>query len=198
MAFKRRLRFDKRIKFKKKMSIMYILLFVVMLSLGVGYSYIKSDLNINGTAQVKNAKFDIHFENLNVVDNSVTATTPASITNDTTIEFAATLENPEDAYTFTVDVVNNGTMDAKIDSINISPQLTSDQQKYLLYNVAYKDYVASDGVEIKEGDALNAGETVTLMVEFMYKANSDTSLYPTEDVTLNCSVSLNYIQGKGN
>ena len=50
MAYKRRLKFDKRIRFKKKMDIMYILLLIVFASIGTGYAYIKSDLNVNGGA----------------------------------------------------------------------------------------------------------------------------------------------------
>ena len=81
MAFKRRLKFDKRIRFQKKMNIIYILLFIVLASTGIGYSYIKSNLNINGTANVTAARWDVHFTNLNVTTGSVTATTAASITD---------------------------------------------------------------------------------------------------------------------
>ena len=66
MAFKRRLKFDKRIRFKKQMNIIYILLFIVLASTGIVYAYIKSNLNINGTANVTAARWDVHFTNLNV------------------------------------------------------------------------------------------------------------------------------------
>ena len=56
MAFKRRLKFDKRIRFQKQMNIVYILLFIVLASTGIGYAYIKSNLNINGTANVTAAR----------------------------------------------------------------------------------------------------------------------------------------------
>ncbi len=193
MAFKRRLRFDKRIKFRKSMSIMYILLFVVLASLGVGYSYIKSNLNINGTANVTAANWDVHFANLNVTTGSVTASSPANITNTTTVEFAATLDEPEEFYEFTVDIVNNGTIDAMIDDYSIRPTLTTAQKKYLEYTVAY-----SDGVPLEYWQELKQGTTETLKVRFMYKKNDNTANYPTEDQSLNIVFTINYIQADGN
>ncbi|MBR2678088.1 MAG: hypothetical protein IKE63_01600, partial [Bacilli bacterium] len=173
MAFKRRLKFDKRIRFQKKMNIIYILLFIVLASTGIGYAYIKSNLNINGTANVTAARWDVHFTNLNVTTGSVTPTTAASITNPTTVTFAATLDEPNDFYEFTVDVINTGTMDAMIDSFSISPTLTTAQKKYLEYTVTY-----SDETTIDDKQELKAGTTESLKVRFSYIENSDKTNYP--------------------
>ena len=189
MAFKRRLRFDKRIKHKKKMSILYILLFVVIAGLGTGYAYIHSDLNINGTANVTAASWDVHFENLQVTSGSVTATTPASITDDTEVEFAATLDEPNDFYEFTVDVVNDGTMNAMIDNFSISPTLTQAQSNYLEYTITY-----SDGIALANKQELLAGSTENLKVRFSYIENSDKTNYPTEDQTFTIEFSVDYTQ----
>ena len=161
MAFKRRLKFDKRIKHKKKMNILYILVFIVLASFGVGYSYISTQLNINGTANVTAANWDVHFANLNVTEGSITAETPANITSATTVEFAATLENPGDFYEFTVDVVNNGTIDAMIDSFSLTPSLTTAQQKYLEYTVTY-----DDGADISTNDSLAVNSSERIKVHF--------------------------------
>ncbi len=189
MAFKRRLKFDKRIKHKKRMDRLFILVIVCFAFLGIGYSYISTSLNINGTANVTAASWDVHFDNLNVTTGSVTATTPADITSDTTVEFAATLEEPGDFYEFTVDVENGGTMDAMIDDFGISPELTSDQQKYLEYTITY-----SDGVELEEKQELKQGTTETLKVRFSYIENEDKTNYPTEDQTFNIEFTVTYTQ----
>ncbi|MBQ6497719.1 MAG: hypothetical protein IJI58_03285 [Bacilli bacterium] len=189
MAYKRRLKFDKRLRFKKKMDIMYLLVFVLLSSIGTGYAYIRSNLNINGTANVTAANWDVHFENLNVTTGSVTATTPADITDDTTVEFAATLEEPNDFYEFTVDVVNEGTMDAMIDSFSISPTLTTAQKKYLEYTIAY-----SDGVPLASKQELKANGSETIRVRFNYIENSDKTNYPTEDQTFTINFNVNYTQ----
>ncbi len=192
MAYKRRLRFDKRIRFKKKMDIMYILLLIVLASIGTGYAYIKSDLNINGTANVTAANWDVHFENLNVTAGSVAASTPADITDDTTVEFAATLEEPNDYYEFTVDVVNGGSMDAMINNLSISPTLTTAQKKYLEYNVTY-----SDGMPLENKQELKQGITETLKVRFSYIENEDKTDYPIEDQSFTIEFSVNYTQADG-
>ncbi len=192
MAYKRRLRFDKRIRFRKSMSIMYILLFVVLGSLGTGYAYIKSNLNINGTANVMKANWDVHFENLQITTGSVTASSPASITDDTTVEFGVTLDEPNDFYEFTVDVANEGTMDAMIDSFSITPTLTTAQKKYLEYTITY-----SDGTPLANKQELKANTTETLKVQFNYIENSNKTNYPTEDQTFNISFTVDYIQTDG-
>ena len=192
MAYKRRLKFDKRIRFKKRMDMVYILLLIVLASIGTGYAYIRSDLNVNGTANVTAASWDVHFDNLQVTTGSVTATTPASITDDTTVEFSAELEEPNDFYEFLVDVVNDGTMDAMIDSFSISPTLTTAQAKYLEYTVAY-----SNGAELKNKQELRAGTTKTLKVRFSYKENDDKTNYPTEDQTFTMDFDVDYVQADG-
>ena len=174
------------------MDRLFILVIVCFAFLGIGYSYISTSLNINGTANVTAASWDVHFDNLNVTDGSVTATTPADITSDTTVEFAATLEEPGDFYEFTVDVVNSGTMDAMIDDFGISPELTSDQQKYLEYTITY-----SDGVELEEKQELKQGTTETLKVRFSYIENEDKTNYPTEDQTFNIEFTVTYTQSDG-
>ena len=189
MAFKRRLKFDKRIRFQKQMSIMYILLFVVLASLGVGYAYIKSNLNINGTANVTAARWDVHFTNLNVTTGSVTATTAASITDPTTVTFAATLDEPNDFYEFTVDVTNQGTMDAMIDSFSISPTLTTAQEKFLEYTVTY-----SDGTALVDKQELKTNALETLKLRLSYKENDDKTNYPTTDQTFTINFSVDYVQ----
>lgn len=189
MAFKRRLRFDKRIKHKRKMDILYILIIVVLASLGIGYSYISTDLNINGTANVNSASWNVHFDNLQVTEGSVTADTPASITSDTTVEFAATLENPGDYYEYTVDVLNTGSMDAMIDDFDISPTLTTEQEKYLDYTVTYLD-----GTALANKQKLASNSSEIIKVSFKYLENEDKTNYPTEDQLFNVSFTMTYSQ----
>ena len=161
----------------------------MLASIGTGYAYIKSDLNINGTANVTRASWDVHFENLNVTTGSVTASTPASITDDTTVEFATTLDEPNDFYEFTVDVVNEGTMDAMIDIFSISPTLTTAQAKYLEYTITYED-----DTELESKQELKANATETIKVRFNYIENSDKTNYPTEDQSFIIEFSVDYIQ----
>lgn len=183
----------KHLRFNHKQTFIYLFFFLLFSSLGLGYALISTTLEIDGTANVQDSVWDIHLDNIHILEGSVTATTAPTISDNTTVSFAATLENPGDYYRFTVDVVNAGTMNAMIDSITILPTLTADESNYFSYTVTY-----DDGVEIGYEDALDAGTSETLLVTFQYLTQSDTSLYPTEDKNFNFSVSLNYIQGYGN
>lgn len=173
-------------------SRLIIIALFLMFGMGIGYAAISTTLTIDGTSDIDSASWDIHFANVQVTNGSVTATTP-SITDDTTVSFTANLANPGDFYEFTVDVVNAGTLDAKLDAITILPNLTNEQKEYFNYVVVYRDCG-----EININDKLLSGTTESLLIRFEYKTQTDTSLYPTDDVTFNFSVSMTYVQGTGN
>lgn len=46
---------------------------------------------------------------------------------------------PGEFYEFTVDVVNEGSIDAMIDSVVKTPELTSAQAKYIKYEISYEN-----------------------------------------------------------
>ena len=190
MKFKRRLKFDDRVRFSKRMGMIYLFLLVVIGSLGVGYAVIRSNLQITGSAHVQNANWDIHFANLTVTSGSATASTPASITATDTVTFGVTLANPGEFYEFTVDAVNGGTMNAELNSVSITPQLTPAQQEFLDLSVTY----VSSGNPVAAGDILYKNYTKRMKVRAEYKDGIDTSLYPETDQNYNVSITLNYVQ----
>ena len=179
----------RRLGFNKKRSYFFIFLFLLVCSVGLGYAAISTTLSIDGSAEFKDARWNVDFDNLNVTTGSITATTPASITNTTTVSFGAKLENPGDFYEFTVDVVNGGNMNAMIESVNVLPELTAAQQNYLSYTVTY-----SDGIGLAQYQKLDVGSTETLKVRFEYLENADASLYPTEDDNLTIAFDVTYVQ----
>lgn len=101
---------------KKELIILGVI--VLFLLFGIGYAYLSCNLTINGTSSINNATWDIHFENISVTSGSVSANTPVIDTNKTTVTYDVTLTNPGDFYEFTVDVVNEGSIDGMIDSIS--------------------------------------------------------------------------------
>ena len=168
----------------------FVLLFILF-GMGIGYAAISTTLTIDGTSDIDSARWSIYFDNVQVTSGSVTADLPA-ITDDTTVSFSANLENPGDFYEFTVDIINDGTLDAKLNEINVLPVLTSEETNYFRYTVLYLD-----GSEISPNDSLKANTQETLLIRVDYLVQSDTSLYPTVDTNFNFSVSMNYIQGHG-
>ena len=180
-------------KYNPKRSFMFMFLFLSLVSLTVGYAFLTTTMSIDGVSKMMEARWDIHFDNLEVTTGSVTATTDATITTPTSVTFTAQLENPGDFYEFKVDVVNAGTIDAHIGQIQILPELTTEQEEYFAYDVTYLD-----GAVIHEYDALDAGNQETLLIRFQYKVrDDDESVYPSEDVNFSCSISIDYVQGTG-
>ena len=114
---------------------LYMVLSIVMVSvltLTVVYAALSTTLQINGQAEVSAANWEIHLDN--VVLNSSSATTAVpTITDSKTATFSTTLTKPGDFYEFTIDVVNEGTIDAMIESFNKSPELSDEQKKYINY-----------------------------------------------------------------
>ena len=190
MKFKRR--FYRKFRYNRKRSFMFIFLFLLCLSFGLGYSLISTDLNIFGTTVLKDNRWSVYFDNIQEIEGSVSPTIEPEITNDTTVSFSAKLKNPGDKYEFLIDVVNDGTIDAKIGNISMSPTLTEEQQNFFSYEVTYES-----GVTLSENQALDAGSTETLKVSFKYLEQEDNSLYPDTDQTFNVVLTGEYVQGTG-
>ena len=160
-----------------------------MVGISIGYAAITTTLNINGNTTIEKASWDIHFENLVKTEGSVEATTEASIdTTKTIINYTINLLEPGDFYEFTVDIVNSGSIDAKISEV-LKEGLTTDQEKYIDYIATY-----TDGTSLQEDDVLYAGEKENIIVSVKYKQDIEPSDLPKEDVTLSLVFQVIYVQ----
>ena len=171
---------------------LYLILSVVMLSvltLTVVYASLSTTLQINGNAEVTAAAWDINFDNIKINQGSVEATTTPTIINSRTINFVVGLKEPGDYYKFTVDIVNNGTIDAMIDSVVKAPTLTETQAKYLKYEIEY-----TDGNSILDKQLLQKETSKTMSVLVAYRSDVASSDIPTEGESLNLSFTMNYVQ----
>lgn len=169
----------------------YILMAVLLLAifLTIGYAYLQTSISLNGTTKIAKNTWDVRFANLLLDKGNVTATTPATLkNNDTLMDFTLTLKNPGDYYNFVVDVINSGTIDAKISSVTMSG-LTTTQKKYIDFVATY-----SDGEEIKAGDGLLAGSSDKLKISLKYRTDIDSSNYPHSNETLKLTFKVNYVQ----
>ena len=176
-------------KNKKKSKSVVLLLLLLILGISIGYAALTTTLNINGNTTIEKASWDIHFENLVKTTGSEVATVDASIDDTKTlIEYTVTLPKPGDYYEFTVDIVNNGTIDAMISEV-LKEGLTTEQEKYISYTATY-----SDGVALEEKDYLKSGETQNIRVRVKYRDDISASELPTENQSLLLKFMVTYIQ----
>ena len=181
-----------RINFNiKDRKLLYGVLSIVLIcvfTLSIAYAALSVTLNIQGSAQVTSADWNIHFSNPIVTNGSVTTNVP-SLVSATTIDFNTTLNMPGDFYEFTVDVVNEGSIDAIIDEITKEPELTTEQAKYLNYEVSY-----SDGSSVGEQKKLPKKTTNTIKVRIEFRKDISNSDLPTGQVVLDLSLILDCLQ----
>lgn len=172
-----------------KHSIFLVIVFFMAIFIGVGYSYLNSALSVNGMTKISKNTWNVHFDNILVKEGSI-PDGHVTITNDesTIINFQVPLQKPGDFYEFSVDVVNSGTIDAKIGSI-INTGLTEDQKKYLDYTVFYEN-----GSQIKENDLLKSNKDSKIVIKVKYRDDITESNLPTEDQNINLTFNINYIQ----
>ena len=180
--------------FSRDRKTLYIILSIVLISifsLTIVYAALSVTLNIQGSAQVSSANWDIHLDNVKVTSGSVSGTTP-SITSPTTATFSTTLNMPGDFYEFTIDVVNNGSIDAMIDSVTKEPTLTETQAKYLNYIIEYQN-----GESINTKQLVAKESFVRLKVKVEYRKDITALDLPTTSETLNLAFTVNYVQSDG-
>ena len=166
---------------------------VAVLGLTVAFAALSTTLNIKGSAYLDAAKWGIKFENLSepVKVGTATTTGTAKIEESKSAEITEInvgLSTPGDKVTYTVDLVNKGTINAKIDNIE-KTVLTSEQQRYLTFKVTDQN-----GYEIKQGDILSAGETKSLTITIEFIKDLTKEDLPTSTSTISLSYKLNFVQ----
>lgn len=180
---------------KKKNQKKFIFL-VLLLAISIGYAFIATTLKINGTSNVKGARWNVYWDNVQIKQGSVTTTeqNKARITDaaKTQVEYSIELSEPGDFYEFTVDAVNDGSLDAMIDTITDNG-LTSRQKEYINYSVKY-----TDGSAVKENDKLTAHTRDTYVVRLEYRTDIDSSKLPEETETIDLTFEVKYIQANNN
>ena len=170
---------------------LYMILSIVLFSvftLTVVYAALSTTLNITGTAQVTAASWDIYLDNVQLNSQSATTTAP-TITDKVTATFSTTLSKPGDFYEFTIDVVNNGSIDAMIDSVTKTPELTETQMKYLNYIVEYQNGEAINTKQLVEKKSF-----VRLIVKIGFRSDISAFDIPQTLKTLNLSFKVNNVQ----
>ena len=175
----------KKYRKRKLPKYFFIISLALFLFVGIGYSVINSNLTMQGNVVRKATSWSIGFSNP-VFDTGSKTTPIPTITNGTTMTMNVNLTNPGDIYAFTVDLTNNGSVPALINTLNIT-ELTEEQKVYLRWKVEYED---ESPLEV--GDLLKAGETKKVHIYLEYKNLRAKDLYPSAPINLNLTVQANF------
>ena len=135
--------------------------------------------------------WNIHWENVQVKEGSVSASTPTINSAQTTVTYSVVLNIPGDYYEFTVDAVNSGTIDGMIESITskLNGATITTLPDYLEYTVSY-----SDGVPLATNQLLAAGTTEKYKVRIKYRDDINLNQIPASDQTLSLQFTVKYRQ----
>ena len=177
----------KKQKKGSKKGLIVVILLLLLLGVTVGYSLLSTTLNINGTSKIAHATWDVHFANVVPTTGSVNPVQAPTITADGfTINYEANLILPGDFYEFTIDVVNNGSVDAKLsDEYPKITGISAAQDVYLNYT-----FLHSDGSAVAANEQIVAGEKRTYKVRIEYDRNVNNSQLPTEEQNLALKVQM--------
>ena len=123
----------KLVKLKKKYLIILLVLFI-----SVGFAYLSSSLFMSGVIGYKASSWDVHFENVDVINNIDDTKVPVINENKNQIDFSVHFNEPGEIYSFTVEVVNSGTIDAMVSEI-VKSGITDENEEYIDYSIKYYD-----------------------------------------------------------
>ena len=173
---------------KDNKKILLVVVLLMLFGFGIGYALLSSKLSITGSGIFKKNSWNVYFDNIVVSDGSVSGN--VDITSDTVMNFNANFNKPGDYYEFSVDVINDGSLDAKVDSISLGGN--EDIKNFVDYTISYVD-----GMEIAKGDKLSSLKKETIRVKIQYRSDINVSDLNNNDIDTSFSFELKYIQDDG-
>ncbi len=175
-------------------KVIIIILSVMILGLSIGYAALSSSLNITGSAKLGATadSWNINFKNAKCTGYNYAEAGDIEIKNKTTLELSnSKLKAPKDYIICNFDIVNDGTIDAKVTSITnpdknkftytgSGTNKTTDEE--LVKSNLITEMKYQDNTSIKLGDELKAKETKKAYIKISLSENM--SKLPTNDVSI--------------
>lgn len=176
----------------RKRLVFVVAVFFVMF-VGIGYAYVKRTININNNTKISNLSWNLHFDNLDVSSGSITPLSD-TVMSDNDMKITSNLEfkNSGEFYEYTVDVVNDGSINAMLESVE-GLTLTTEQAKYFDYSATY-----ADGTAFAQYQRLGGNTSDKIKVRIALKDNISIDDLPSESLDIKFTLKLNYIQANGN
>jgi hypothetical protein len=187
---------------------------IAVAGLSIAYAALSSTLTINGTATVTPASWGVEFVTTSLsspttanggLTGAASITTTPTITTTSITGYDLGLTKPGDSVTYTFDVHNKGTIDAKITDFSfLTPTytatatgdpgtadvalVTENLKMTLTYNTATTaaqtgTIIAADAAVAKD-QILKAGQTITLKLVVSYDMAKASTALPSDKVTV--------------
>lgn len=189
----------------KKKQRKYTLLLVLLLGITLGYAAIATTLKMTGIANVGKNTWKVYWTNPQVSEGSVNMNPPVISEDDndpvdTKATWSANFDLPGDYYEFTIDAVNEGSIDAMIQ--DMTPLSTPELPSYIHYTAVYDD----DDTPLEQYHMLpkaegNTPTVVTIRVRIEYTEDITTAEFnniPAGGINYEFSYGINYSQANEN
>ena len=170
------------------------------------YAVFTGTLNISGTANVRDSKWDIHIveegqlDPTYITDSAKVLTKPNASTTSIS-DFALSLTTPGDTIEYTFNVINEGDYDAEISTLTkngvtcTANGSTSDPEAVKVCNKLEYTLKYEGGANVAEGDTLLSKETKTMKLTIKYQEFDDPTLLPNTNVSISSlGITLQYSQ----
>lgn len=190
-------------RFKKVVIFSLIAIFITISGLCVAFANQTAELKVIGTAKVNKTKWEIKFDNLSTPTtmNGVTIDTAPTIQNDSTYigDYRIVFTKPNSSVSYTFDVVNNGTFDAKLNSLTIPTSVCTGNGadatidatnvcNYLTYTLT-----KADGSPFSVNSIVSSENSVSLKLTLSY-GDIPQENWPKDDVEIsNLQIAANFI-----
>lgn len=167
---------------RDKKNIMIICLLVAVVFMSVGYALLSAQLDIKGSTSIVDPVWDVKISSISSTSTEGYGTSlNATVENRFSAKFNAELKMPGDKVTYVINVKNEGTIAAKLNSITITPENYS--EGFIKYTI--------EG--IAAGDTLDVGESKMFNLEVSYNTEK-TGTPSNEELTKEITLMLDYIQ----
>ena len=169
---------------EKTKNVLIAVLIVGLVSMTVAYAAFSTTLTISSSAKVNNTKWDVKIKNFTQAaaqPNNVSGTSEATVksgynTSGTTIEgVEVTFKKPGDVVKFTFDLVNEGDINAKLDSFTLG-QVTANTD---VVKAVKCGSTPADPVPATTSNAMNLAKTNGTISCYMTITLSNNATIPT-------------------
>lgn len=181
-------------KMRRNLTIAIVIMFIAL-----GFAFLSTKLDISGFYGIKSMKWKIYWKNVVVNENSVVAPAPVLNADSTKVTYQITLDEQTDFYEFTVDAVNDGTMDAIVSAVERSAYDSTGTTKVDIPSyLEYKVTNVSDGTDLAIGQELPRRSTKKYKVRVNIKSGLSFDELPSTNSSIRLMFSVEYSQKKNN